>query len=249
MFFRNASMNLRIGAICVSIVSIPIFAQDEAPQQTLITNVMVWDGISDSTRMDVDVLVEGNKIKQVAKSIKANDATVIDGKGGTLIPGLIDSHQHVMFTPRVSPNDINNAMTSYQVAFESILQVKKLLMMGVTTTRDLGGPSLDLARAIDQGIVDGPRIYSSGAFIGATITGLYPGYSTGEVKESPNRYTTAFSNDHQKVHQAVVCGSELQRMQTIASTRKRTEPKLPGTGVCDHNQLSEICYTEFLKRD
>jgi len=148
MILRTRALTFAIIAVFVYFLSIPAFAQEETKPLTLITNVKVWDGTGTSKRQAVDVLVEGSKIKHVAKNIKADNATVIAGKGGTLIPGLIDSHQHIMFTPRVSPNDINNNMTSYQVAYEAIPQAKKLLMMGVTTTRDLGGPAIDLARAI-----------------------------------------------------------------------------------------------------
>ena len=155
-------------SLFVSILSLSAVAQEQAPQQTLIKNVNVWDGTSDSVKTNVDVLIEGNKIKQVAESINANGATVIEGKGGTLIPGLIDSHQHVMLPPSVGPNQIMHSMTPYMVAYQAIPQVQKLLSMGITTTRDLGGPSLDLAKAIDQGLFVGPRIYSSGAFIGGT---------------------------------------------------------------------------------
>ena len=137
------------------------------PTQILITNVQVWDGLAKAP-VARDVLIEGSMIKKVAKGISAAGATKIDGKGGTLIPGLIDSHQHIMATPGVGPDQFKNSKTPYLVAYEAVPQARKLLMMGVTTIRDLGGPSLDLARAIDQGMVAGPRIYSSGAFISST---------------------------------------------------------------------------------
>ena len=114
-------------------------------------------------KYNFSVTNDKGKVEKVSAKV-----TVIDGKGGYLIPGIIDSHQHVMFTAVVTPDHINNKNTSYMVAYESLPQAKKLLMMGVTSIRDLGGPSLDLARAIDKGLVDGPRIYSSGAFIGCT---------------------------------------------------------------------------------
>ena len=67
-------------------------AQDEAPKQTLFTNVHIFDGASEE-RLAGNVLVEGNLIKQVsAEPINAPGATVIDGGGGTLMPGLIDMH-------------------------------------------------------------------------------------------------------------------------------------------------------------
>ena len=155
------------GLLLLSSLSCAEAQEESTVTQILITNVQVWDGLADAP-VAADVLVEGSMIKKVGKGISSPGATKIDGKGGTLIPGLIDSHQHVMFTATVVPDDITNNMTPYLVAYESLPQAKKLLMMGVTTIRDLGGPSLDLAKAIDKGLVDGPRIYSSGAFIGAT---------------------------------------------------------------------------------
>ena len=144
----------------------PAAEESKAPQ-TLITNVSVWDGTADKS-VAADVLIEGDKIKQVAKGIKADGATVIDGKGGTLIPGLIDSHQHIMLSKGTGPNDIMNAALPYTAAYNAIPQGKIMLMMGVTTIRDIGGPSVELGRAIDGGIVDGPRIYSCSAMISCT---------------------------------------------------------------------------------
>ena len=135
--------------------------------QTLITNVNVWDGTADQA-VAADVLIEGDKIKQVAAGIQADGATVIDGKGGYLTPGIIDSHQHIMLSKGTGPNDIMNAALPYTAAYNAIPQGKIMLMMGVTTIRDTGGPSVELGRAIDSGIVDGPRIYSCSAMISCT---------------------------------------------------------------------------------
>lgn len=78
------------------IFSPTVFAAEEmAPVRILITNVDVWDGTSDSLKLKTDVLIEGNKIKQVAKGINADGANVIDGKGYTVTPGLMDMHQHL----------------------------------------------------------------------------------------------------------------------------------------------------------
>ena len=64
-------------------------------QSVLITNVKVWDGNADAA-YDSDVLIENNMVKQVAQNITASDTTeVIDGKGGYLLPGFIDSHTHI----------------------------------------------------------------------------------------------------------------------------------------------------------
>lgn len=71
--------------------------EKEAAPQTLFKNVKVFNGTEDKL-IEADVLVEGNLIKAVAKGAKARkDATVIDGGGRTLMPGLIDSHTHFLF--------------------------------------------------------------------------------------------------------------------------------------------------------
>ncbi len=79
----------------------PAAAQD-ATNRVLFTNVNVWDGTSDALQNGMSVLVEGNEITQIAASISASGATVIDGGGRTLMPGLIDMHTHIMF-PRGLP--------------------------------------------------------------------------------------------------------------------------------------------------
>ena len=70
-------------------------SKEKAPVLVLITNVDVWDGTSDKLKLKTDVLVEGNKIKKVAPGIKAEGANIIDGKGYTVTPGMIDMHQHL----------------------------------------------------------------------------------------------------------------------------------------------------------
>lgn len=95
-------------------------AQEEAEPQTLFTNVNVFDGTSDTLAEGMSVLIEGNLIKNVGKNdIQArDDATIIDGGGRTLMPGLADTHVHLgfaslpqdqMFTGRPGYNYIYSA--------------------------------------------------------------------------------------------------------------------------------------------
>jgi len=94
MKYRAKLLTTICTALALAISSLAL-AQDEAPSQTLFTNVQIFDGVDDE-RMAGNVLVEGNLIKQVsAESISAPGATVIDGGDGTLMPGLIDMHSHL----------------------------------------------------------------------------------------------------------------------------------------------------------
>ena len=83
------------------------------------------------------------------------------------MPGLIDNHWHTMLVRPLPAQAIDG-----DVGYLNLLggaEAQATLMRGFTTVRDLGGPSFGLKRAIDEGLVAGPRIYPSGAMI--TITG------------------------------------------------------------------------------
>ena len=163
------SVRLLIGVIAFSMaitVAVPAaLAQDEKPVQILITNVSVWDGTSD-TVIEADVLIEGNKIKAIGKGIAASrGAYKIDGKGGTLTPGLIDMHQHLMLN---GGTDAGNNWDAYVQGAHASRAAEYLLRSGFTTIRDIAGNSIGLKRAINQGTLPGPRIYTSGPAIGPT---------------------------------------------------------------------------------
>lgn len=138
---------------------------------TLFSNVRVFDGRSGRLSAPSHVLVRGNKIERISPTPVAvdrrADTTVIDGGGRTLMPGLIDNHWHAMLV-RPTPAQ---AMAS-DIGYTNLLaasEATSTLMRGFTTVRDLGGPSFSLKRAIDEGLVAGPRIFPSGAIL--TVTG------------------------------------------------------------------------------
>jgi len=141
-------------------------AAKEAPTQILITNVDVWDGTSTKLMLKTDVLVENNLIKNVGKGLKAEDATVIDGKGATLMPGLIDMHQHLMLDKGVKGGE--GDWGPYTQGIGAYLGMHELLAQGFTTVRDIAGGSQGIAKAVAQGRFTGPRIFTSGAAISQT---------------------------------------------------------------------------------
>jgi len=133
----------------------------------LFTNVQVFDGVNEKLIKNANVLVEGNLIKQVSTSaISAEGATVIDGKGRTLMPGLIDAHWHVMFSEPTFPELLNS-----DISWLTLLGARgahDTLMRGFTTVRDVGGNPFSIKKAIDRGMIEGPRIYASGPNISQT---------------------------------------------------------------------------------
>ena len=144
-------------------------AEEKKPIQILFTNVNIFDGFSPELQNGMSVLVENNYIKEVGKSINAPEAYVVDGKGRTMTPGLIDMHQHVMLNP---PEGTAAYQTKWDEAaggaYAQHHLVNNMLLKGITTVRDIAGDPLDIAKAIDMGQLPGPRIYSSGGAISQT---------------------------------------------------------------------------------
>ncbi|WP_455389663.1 amidohydrolase family protein, partial [Petrachloros mirabilis] len=133
----------------------------------LFQNVNIFDGQNEKLAEGMSVLVEGNKISKIAKSIQAPaGATVIDGGGRTLIPGLIDAHWHTMFNFWPISKMLSSDFGLHSIA--AAKSARDTLLRGFTTVRDAGGNCLPVKRATDAGMVDGPRIYPSGAAITQT---------------------------------------------------------------------------------
>lgn len=145
-----------------------VFSQTK-PNQVLIQDVHIFDG-KENKLIKGHILIEGNLIKTIStnKIVPASDSkiTVVDGQGKYVIPGLIDAHSHLLFE---SITQMQASM--YDYAFLNLFAAKAAenqLLRGFTTVRDLGGGALTLAKAIDMGLVTGPRVYASGAFISQT---------------------------------------------------------------------------------
>ncbi len=143
-------------------------AQDEALPQTLFTNVHVFDGVNEARIENASVLVEGNLIKEISTDgIEAPNATMIDGGGRTLMPGMHDQHVHLLVFNPLS-DGLRQNITPFHLGGVATIRSERILMNGFTTVRDLGGPAKSIARIIDTGMFPGPRIYSSEAFITQT---------------------------------------------------------------------------------
>ncbi|QFU77399.1 amidohydrolase family protein [Halioglobus maricola] len=135
--------------------------------QVLFKDVNIFNGTSNKLITGQDVLVEGETIASIGRNLSAGEgAVVIDGGGKTLMPGLIDGHAHVMINQNFNVVETNMDLTD--MSYNATIVMKRFLMDGFTTVRDMGGPTFGLARAIDQGRVLGPRLYPSGGFISQT---------------------------------------------------------------------------------
>jgi imidazolonepropionase-like amidohydrolase len=163
------SFSLGIGGLCLFVSWVN--AQPAPPTRTILfQNVRIFDGTGAGLSGPSHVLVRGNTIERISvdpiPADRRADTVLIDGGGRTLMPGLIDMHWHTMLVrPTPAAAMVDDVGYSNLVAAD---EATDTLMRGFTTVRDLGGPSFGLKRAIDEGIVAGPRIYPSGAVITVT---------------------------------------------------------------------------------
>jgi imidazolonepropionase-like amidohydrolase len=164
-------MKMRIAICIVALVlaGTAFAADDTPPPQVLFKNVNIFNGTDDRLYENQQVLVEGNKIKEIsAGEIEAgSQATVVDGGGRTLMPGLIDMHVHTAtFGPlQTLSRDMLHPYAHGALAAD---RAHGMLLNGFTTVRDLGGPANYLRKIIDAGVLPGPRIYPTENWITTT---------------------------------------------------------------------------------
>jgi imidazolonepropionase-like amidohydrolase len=152
-------------------------ASTEAPTRTLpaqssvlFRGVKVFDGSAAALTGEMNVLVEGGKITRIeATPIEATAGTVvIEGKGRTLMPGLIDNHVHLTMSAWSQADALADGMTAQKLEIKAASEAEAMLMRGFTAARDLGGPIFGLKAGIDKGQYIGPRVWPSGAMVSQT---------------------------------------------------------------------------------
>ncbi len=138
------------------------------PKSYLFTGGRVLDPEAGVLRAGLSVLVTGDRIAAVGEDLDApSDVEEIALGGRTLMPGLIDCHVHVV----AETLDLWSNMTAPAslAALRSARVMKEALSRGFTTLRDLGGADYGLVRALDEGLIEGPRLIICGK--GLTTTG------------------------------------------------------------------------------
>ncbi|HYG46068.1 MAG TPA: amidohydrolase family protein [Bordetella sp.] len=131
------------------------------------TNIRLFDGICSNLREGLAVRTEGNRITDILPAgEQQGEVQWVDCGGRILMPGLIDAHWHSTLCG-ISQLTAMTADIAY-VHLVAAREAQNTLMRGFTSVRDAGGPSFALKRAIDEGVVHGPRIYPSGAMVSQT---------------------------------------------------------------------------------
>tara|TARA_B100001057_G_scaffold121668_1_gene120486 strand:- start:23526 stop:24803 length:1278 start_codon:yes stop_codon:yes gene_type:complete len=134
----------------------------------------IYDSYTGKYHLNKTIIISENIISSIEDGFinpKNDKIELIDLKTKVLLPGLIDFHVHMESESGGKEKYINRFQDSKaDVAFKSTVVAKKTLLAGFTTVRDVGGSGVNIAlrNAINKGIVDGPRIFTSGKTIATT---------------------------------------------------------------------------------
>lgn len=130
----------------------------------LLKNATIIDGTGNAPIQNGSVVVEGERIKEILPGLPGRippDATVVDCRHQTLLPGLIDAHVHV---GAVEANIMDQQRRNYAslLIIRALKVLKETLDQGFTTIREAGGADPGFREAVRQGYVQGPRLFVAG---------------------------------------------------------------------------------------
>ncbi|MDQ0015275.1 imidazolonepropionase-like amidohydrolase [Variovorax boronicumulans] len=133
----------------------------------LFRNANLLDPLRSELLEGHDILVEGGVVREVSdKPLQSKTARVIDAKGKTVMPGLIDLHVHVIAVELNLSRQVH--MPNVLITLRSVPMLRGMLRRGFTTVRDAGGAGFAFKQAVDAGLAQGPRLFVSGRALSQT---------------------------------------------------------------------------------
>lgn len=173
----------RLPGLLVTLLA--LLFQPLGAQTFLIREVRIFDGVS-ATLTTGHVLVEEGRISRVSSApLDAPEgAVVVEGGGRVLSPGFIDLHAHLTMQEPWEWIRADLTVAGARAAEAAAFYLES----GFTTVRDAGGTHPDFARAVDAGLIRGPHIFPSGAFVSQTS-----GHGDARYRDAPNPLMTGDS--------------------------------------------------------
>lgn len=202
---------------------------------TLIRNGTLIDGKGGKPIKDVAILLDGNRIRSVGPvnsltmpNVNPASLVDIDAKGGTILPGFIDTHVHMM----LEFQDQRKAMqTPFSYNFYKAIQhFRRTIDAGITSVRDAGGTDLGVKQAVDHGFIVGPRVQ-----ISITVMGITGGHTDGwmpsgmtyelfpEYPGNPSGICDGVDEVRKKVREVLRAGAEVIKICSTGGVLSPTD--------------------------
>jgi imidazolonepropionase-like amidohydrolase len=176
--WQRGDVMIKTGKILLALTGLLALAVNASTDQTYAIKAgRLVDGLGAEARANVVIVVQGNKIAAMGeKAAVPKDAVLVDLSDKTVLPGFIDIHTHIMLDggDDYGANLYKNSMPFR--AIQAVANVRQVLWNGFTALRDVESEGamytdVDVKRAIDKGIVPGPRLWVSTR--GLSIAGRY----------------------------------------------------------------------------
>ncbi len=172
-------VTVMIGLLIFSGMYVPA-QQPRAPEPIYLRCASLLDGKSDRPGKDVVIEVQGNKIVSVGAAAPATSRAVTVLNQHTCLPGLIDTHTHVLLQGDITAEDYDQQLLKQSPEYRTILatvNARRALEYGFTSIRDLetegaGYADADIRNAINRGVIPGPRMQVATRAL--DVTGAYP---------------------------------------------------------------------------
>lgn len=172
------TLTKRITALAASLFAVAAFAADAPPKVVALRAARLIDGRGGSVVSPAVIVVRGNRIESIGGSVPAG-AQVIELGDMTLLPGLIDAHVHTLLQGDITAEDYDVQLFKESLPYRALRATKALriaLGNGFTTVRDVETEGamytdVDLKHAVNNGVIDGPRMVVSTRAM--SITGGY----------------------------------------------------------------------------
>lgn len=211
-------------------------------QDLVIRNARVFDGASADLSAPQDIAISNGLISEIGRDLDVAETTEeIDAQSRVVMPGLINSHAHIMMQMPVGQALTTDA---FYWAYVATKASKTMLDSGFTTIRDMSGNTFSLKQAIDQGVVAGPRIYPSGAMISQTA-----GHSDHRTAANNSRLLDPTSRSHfEELGMTMVADGRPEVLQAARENLRRgaTQIKIAvGGGISSYGDPLDVTqYTD-----
>jgi imidazolonepropionase-like amidohydrolase len=223
--------------ICLLGMALGLFGQPQPPasptKPLALKCASIFDGRSDSPRKNVVIVVEGDRIKEIVSTVPAG-VDIVDLSGSTCLPGLIDTHTHILLQGDITAADYDEQLLKQSPEYRTILatvNARRALEYGFTSIRDVetegaGYADADVKKAINNGIIPGPRMQV--ATRAMDVTGAYPllGYAPNVAVPHGVQIVDGADNARQAVREQISHGADWIKVYSDRSYKLRDDQVL-----------------------
>ncbi|ARK20118.1 metal-dependent hydrolase family protein [Sporosarcina ureae] len=201
-------------------------------QKIIIENGLVIDGTGSESKVNQIVVITGQKIEFIGKKSEyqaTGDETIIDAQGGTILPGFIDTHVHMMM--QFSPVAERLATPFSFMYYQAAEYLKTTLHAGITSVRDALGADAGVKKAIEDGFISGPRMQLSinaltitgGHGDGYTVSGNVIDIMPSNYPGMPNGLCDGVEEVRKKTREMLRAGAEVIKVHATGGVLSATD--------------------------